>query len=156
MRAWFESLAPRERIMVLAGTGVAALIVMWTFVWTPLRDGAVELDDAVTEKHQLLANLRRADAVGGSPVSGVSAAATQSLVLLVDQTHQAHGLGGTLARNQPDGSDGIRLTFQGASFDELISWLSELQGYGVSVETANFDATSQPGLVRATLVLRRS
>ena len=97
--------------------------------------------------------LQRAQALGGSAPVG---AATQSLVLLVDQTHRSHGLIRTLSRNQPDGADGIRVTFQAASFDSLVTWLVALQrSYGVAVESANFDGTRQAGLVSATLVLRR-
>lgn len=157
MKAWFDSLAARERIILVAGGVLAVLIIAWTFVWTPLHNGAFELDGAVTQKHRLLANLRRVEAVAGQAPAGTTAAPTQSLVLLVDQTHRAHGLAGTLSRNQPDGSDGIRVTFQSASFDELVSWLGALQqSYGVLVESASFDGTAQPGIVSATLVLRRT
>jgi len=157
MKAWFESLAQRERNIVVAGGVLALLIVAWTFVWAPLRDGALELDGSVSEKHQLLANLRRVESLGGPGAAGTSVAPTQSLVLLVDQTHRAHGLAGTLSRNQPDGGDGIRVTFQSASFDELVSWLGALQqSYGVLVESASFDGTNQQGIVSATLVLRRT
>ncbi len=157
MREWFDSLEQRERLIVSIGAVLVVLIVLWVFVWTPLRSGAVELDDAVAEKTDLLATLQRAQALSGSPSAGAPAAAAQSLVLIVDQTHRAHGLAGTLSRNQPDGTDGIRVTFQAASFDSLVNWLVDLQrGHGVAVESANFDGSSQAGLVSATLVLRRS
>ncbi len=157
MRAWFDSLEQRERLVLSSGAVLVVLIVAWFFIWTPLRSGAADLDDAVADKHQMLATLQRAQALGGSAPAGAVGAATQSLVLLVDQTHRAHGLTGTLSRNQPDGTDGIRVTFQAASFDSLVSWLVALQrSYGVAVESANFDGTRQAGLVSATLVLRRS
>ncbi len=153
MRAWFDSLEQRERLVLSGGAVLVVLIVVWFFIWAPLRSGAADLDDAVAEKHQMLATLQRAQALGGS---APAVAATQSLVLLVDQTHRSHGLTGTLSRNQPDGTDGIRVTFQAASFDSLVTWLVALQrSYGVAVESANFDGTRQAGLVSATLVLRR-
>jgi type II secretory pathway component PulM len=157
MRAWFDGLEQRDRIVLAAGAVAVVLIVAWALIWTPLRSGAVELDDTVAEKHEMLATLRRAQALGGPAAPGAAAAATQSLVLIVDQTHRAHGLTGTLSRNQPDGTDGIRVTFQAASFDSLVTWLVALQrSYGVAVESANFDGTREAGLVGATLVLRRS
>ncbi|MEE8093419.1 MAG: type II secretion system protein GspM [Gammaproteobacteria bacterium] len=155
MREWFDGLEQRDRIVLAAGAVAVVLIVAWVFIWTPLRSGAAELDDTVAEKHEMLATLQRAQALGGPAPS--AAAATQSLVLIVDQTHRAHGLTGTLSRNQPDGTDGIRVTFQAASFDSLVTWLVALQrSYGVAVESANFDGTREAGLVGATLVLRRS
>jgi general secretion pathway protein M len=66
-------------------------------------------------------------------------------------------LSGTLVRNQPDGQDGIRVTFEDAGFDALIAWLGNLQSsYAVSVESATLDGGRSPGIVNATLVLRRS
>ena len=157
MRTWFDSLEQRERLVLSAGAVLVVLIVAWAVIWAPLRSGAAELDDSVAEKHEMLATLQRARALGDPAPPGVAAAATQSLVLLVDQTHRAHGLTGTLSRNQPDGTDGIRVTFQAASFDSLVNWLVALQrSYGVAVESANFDGTREAGLVGATLVLRRS
>ena len=157
MKTWFDSLEQRDRMVLAAGAVLVVLIVAWAFIWTPLRSGAAELDDAVAEKHQLLATLLRAQALSGPAQAGAGAAATQSLVVLVDQTHRAHGLTGTLTRNQPDGTDGIRVTFQAASFDSLVNWLVALQrSYGVAVESANFNGTRQAGLVGATFVLRRS
>lgn len=156
MRDWFDSLERRERLTLSLGAVGVALIVFWAFIWSPLRNGAAELDGAVAEKSQLLATLQRAQAIGGSAADGAAPRAGQELILIVDQTHRVHGLAGTLARNQPDGPDGIRVTFQSAPFDSLMDWLVALQRDGVAVESATFDGARQPGLVSATLVLRRS
>ena len=157
MRAWFDNLERRERIVLTIGAAVVSLIIAWGFIWTPLRDGAIELGDGVIQKNQMLVTLQRAEALSTTGTAVAAGGAAQSLVLLVDQTHRAHGLAGTLSRNQPDGTDGIRVTFQAASFDSLVDWLITLQNsHGVSVESANFDRTRQAGLVGATLVLRRS
>jgi len=157
VRSWFDNLEQRERLVLSAGAVVTCLIIIWAFVWTPLRSGASDLDAAVAEKQLLLTTLQRARALGNSGGQGPVTGATQSLVVLVDQTHRAHGLAGTLQRNQPDGPDGIRVTFQAAAFDSLMDWLVVLQrSHGVAVESANFDGSRQAGIVSATLVLRRS
>ena len=88
MRAWFDNLEHRDQIVLSAGAILVALIIAWGFIWTPLRGGATELDGAVAEKQQLLATLQRLEALGGPMPASVNAAATQSLVLLVDETHQ--------------------------------------------------------------------
>jgi general secretion pathway protein M len=143
--------------MVVGGAVLAAIIIGWTLIWMPLGNGAATLRESVSDKQRLLANLRRAEALAPSGAAPVAAAGTQSLVVLVDRTHREHGLGGKLSRNQPDGSDGIRVTFEQASFDALVAWLGTLQSdHGVRVENASFNAGREPGVVSATLVLRRS
>jgi general secretion pathway protein M len=157
MRAWFESLDARERLMLLGGSAAALVIVFWGLIWTPLNNRALELDSSVAVKQRMLATLQRARAT--SPPGGpqVDASTRQSLVLLIDQTHKSYGLDGTLIRTQPDGSDGIRVTFQDAAFDALIAWLGTMHGsYAVSVESATIDGARASGIVNATLVLRRS
>ena len=154
MKDWFDSLQPRERVVLLAGGAVGALILAWSLAWSPLRTATLDLDAMVAEKHGVLADVRRMRAAGAPPV--VPTAPGESLVLVVDRTHRAHGLGGALSRNQPDGEDGIRVTFQRAPFAQLVTWLGELrQSHGIVVISANLDGTQQPGLVNATLVLRR-
>ena len=155
IQEWFANLELRERAMLLAGAVVGTLIVLWGGIWTPLATGTAELTDAVASKRALLSSLQRARAIAVEPGSQIGAAG-QSLVLLVDQTHRSFGLEGSLTRNQPDGADGIRVTFQNTSFDGLIAWLAALQvNYGVVVEAASIDGARAPGVVNATVVLRR-
>lgn len=156
IREWFENLDGRERSMIIAGGVIAVLIVLWGGVWNPLATGTVELSGSVASKRALLVSLQRARSVATQPGMQVDGAAGQSLVLLVDQTHRNFGLEGTLTRNQPDGTAGIRVTFQNASFDGLIAWLGALHtSYGVVVDTATVDGARAPGIVNATVVLRR-
>jgi len=140
VKRWFADLEPRERFFLLGGAAIAAVIVAWGLIWNPMTTRNVELTDSVATKQRMLATLQRARAVAapaGQPQL-VDASTRQSLVLLIDQTHRSYGLDGTLVRNQPDGADGIRVTFQNASFDGLVAWLGTLQGsYAVAVETAS-------------------
>lgn len=155
MKDWFETLQPRERVVIVLGGAIAVLVLVWSFAWMPLRSANLNLDATLAEKHSLLADVSRLQPSGTPPGPAVTSA--ESLVLIVDQTHRAHGLGGTLSRNQPDGENGIRVAFQRVPFAQLVSWLGALrQGHGIVVVTANLDGTQQPGLVNATLVLRRS
>lgn len=152
--AWFEARQPRERIAMLAGAALAVAILAWSFAWTPLRQATRALDATLAERHVLLADVRRLEALGDA--APPPAASGDSLVLVVDRTHRALGLGGTLSRNQPDGPDNIRVTFQRAPFAQLVSWLGALQqAHGVLVVSADLDGTPQSGLVNASLVLHR-
>jgi general secretion pathway protein M len=155
MKAWFLALQQRERWVLGAGACIAAAIVLWWAVWSPLRDGTVELRDTVAEKRQLIADLQRAEtltAEGGS--SRVRAG--QSLLVLIESTAQAAGLAGSFTRTRPDGADAINVSFQNAAFDGLESWLITLEAtYGISVERASINEAREEGLVTGQLFLRR-
>jgi general secretion pathway protein M len=156
MNAWFENLQPRERWVLLGGGIVALFIVFWSFLWSPLTSGTAELRRSVADSQRLLVNLQRIEAM---PVATPQAPRTQSmsLLVLVERTQQAHGLTGAVTRTRPEGADGINVTFQNASFDDLLAWLISLQTeHQVAVESASFSGTRQEGLVSGQLFLRRS
>lgn len=154
MREWYESLVPRERLMVALGGAAAAIIVLWGFVWLPLSNGTSELRDSLDEKRALLVDLQR---VAGLPSDASIASAggdRRSLVVLVVETGETLGL--SFSRTRPDGPDAIRVSFDNAPFDTLIEWLVRLERTeGVRVEQATFNGTRTRGLVNGQLSLRR-
>lgn len=157
MKEWFMSREPRERAILAGGAVIAAVIIFWSYVWTPLKDGSAELRQSVTQKNALLVDLQRAAALG--PVSNgarAPSAGAQSLVVLIDRTAQSPGLAGTLTRTRPEGADAISVTFRDSSFDALVAWLVTLQStHGLTVESATVNGTRAPGLVSGQLLLRR-
>jgi general secretion pathway protein M len=155
MKAWFYALQPRERWIVVGGGVLVVVLVLWLGVLRPLYNETADLRDAVATKQRLLLNLGR---VEGSKLDGATTApqeAAPTLYVLVSNTAQQHGL--TLPRTRPDGTDGINVTFQNASFDALLGWLVSLETeHAVAVESASFSTARQPGLVNGQLFLRRS
>jgi type II secretory pathway component PulM len=75
---------------------------------------------------------------------------------LVDETAQPLGLAASFTRTSPDGADAINVTFRDARFDQLVSWLIDLeQNYGVRVATTNFTRTGSSGIVSGQIRLDR-
>lgn len=150
-----ESLQPRERAVLLAGAVAAVLIVFWSFVWRPLTNGSETLRAEIESKQQVLLNLYRAAAM--APDDGTPVRPDQALVVLVNETLQAHGLGSALTGTRPDGATRINVSFQNAAFDKLLAWLIALQqNDGVYVEGATINSTRQRGFVSGQLLLSRA
>lgn len=160
MKAWFEGLSARERQLVMAAAVLVSYAVVHLAIIAPLWGGAARLADQLPERHALLAELRAAEAEvqsrrGQARPQAVEGAG-QSLVVIIDRTSREAGLGGSLRRNQPTPDQGLRVSFEGAPFESLVRWVVDLETrYGISVESASFDAAQAPGLVNATLVLER-
>ena len=156
MLDWLNALQRRERLFLVAGAAFAVALLGWVLLWNPPHRGANSLVQSLSAKQLLLSNLRVAESmVLEDPESALLS--TQSLIVVIDQTHRQFGLAGKLTRNQPDGSDGIRVNFQATPFDALLRWLIGLEvNYKIHVESAVINKTSQTGLVTATLVLRRT
>ena len=154
MKAWFYGLQPRERWILSIGTVAAAIMALWIGVLRPLQTETVALQAQVETKQRLLLEVSRLE--GSQPSSSARGrmGADQTLVVIVSNTAAAHGL--DLPRTRPNGPSGIDVTFQGASFDALVTWLVTLHtSYGVDVETASFSSAREPGLVNGQLSLHR-
>ena len=112
---WFNALQRRERLFLISGAAFAVVLLGWMLLWNPPHRGANSLSQSLIAKQQLLSNLRVAQSMAlEDPESALLS--TQSLIVVIDQTHRQFGLMGKLTRNQPDGSDGIRVNFQATSF----------------------------------------
>ncbi|NGP54665.1 type II secretion system protein GspM [Thioalkalivibrio sp. XN8] len=159
MKDWFLGLEPRERVFVGGGAVAVLLLLLWALVINPLQASRAATAERVETKLETLAFLRAAAAelagAGNMPAAGPELAG-QPLVVVVDRTARAAGLGTALTRNQPVGEDGIRVRLDEASFDAVARWLATLGATaGLSIEAASFDRTPAEGRVNASLVLRQ-
>jgi general secretion pathway protein M len=154
MKAWFYGLQPRERLIVAIGATAAVVIVVWGFVVSPLRAEAGRLQASVDRNQRLLVDVSRYQGDGPSaPVDG-QPGRDQPLPYLVSSTVGTYGL--EPPRTRANGPSGVDVTWQNAPFDAIVAWLAALHdSYGVDVETASITAAREPGLVNATLLLRR-
>jgi type II secretory pathway component PulM len=152
MKAWFDNLQPRERLIFLGGAVAVLLIAVWFGVMR-LHAQTEVLRDAVAAKQRMLVELGR---VGTRPASPTpSSQPTQTLVVVIDGSAREHGI--VLSTRRPDGPDGVQVAFSNVSFDTLLEWLVALEKQSsVAVETASFTTAKQKGIVNGQLTLRRS
>jgi general secretion pathway protein M len=158
MKDWYLGLESRERVFVLIGGVLAAVFLFWGLVINPLYGASAATASRIESKQNTLAFLRGAAAelaaAGHAPAAQPDLAG-QSLVVIVDRSARAAGLGTALTRNQPVGEDAISVRMENAAFDNLARWLDAINASsGLAIESASFDRTPEDGRVNASLVLR--
>jgi general secretion pathway protein M len=156
MTACYHTLTARDQIQVATAAFNGSLVILWALVWNPLRANTTAHRDDVATNARLLGELERAAGLSGDAAVADGPAATQSLVVLVDNTSRPIGLAQSFTRTRPDGPNAINVSFQNAPFDQLMSWLAELDlQYAVAVESVSISEARDPGLVNGQLALRR-
>ena len=161
MKAWFDALDEREKIMVLAAAVFVIVVIFWFGVWKPLDSGQASAAARVDDWRVSIAELQPLKGQIDASDSGQTVAAGQekSLVVIVDSTLRQRGLHESVERSQPSPSgDSIRVEFENAAFDDLMLWLGDVnQQYGLMVESGSFSLTSSenPGRVNSSLTLSR-
>lgn len=154
MKEWFLSRTPRERLILVAGGAVAVVIIAWQLVWSPLSSGVERLGSTVDAQTRLLIDAQNAASI--APRDAGRPRTEQSLYVIADRTARAHSVVDAFTQTTQDGATGLTVQFRAAPFDALIGWLVTLESeHAVSVESATFNATQQPGLVSGQVVLRR-
>jgi general secretion pathway protein M len=160
MRDWFESLEERERLFVLAAAILLVFALFYLAVWMPLERGQKNLEASIENWKGSLTELRVLKGSVGATDSrqGPPDDLNQSLVVVVDNTLRQRALYSSLQRSQPTASNGIRVEFENAAFDDLVLWLGDLSSrYGLQVQSGSFSAASRQydGRVNSTLTLER-
>lgn len=156
LTGWLASRDARERRFLLIG--VIALAVA-------LAVGLVVLDRSVSRAKAHLARRERdlawmrsvapELAATGRVSAGSAPTSESSLIVIVDRSAHAAGLGTALASSEPSRLGGLRVRLNKAPFDRLVGWLERLSAqHRVRVASATLNGAGAPGLVNATLVLK--
>ncbi len=155
LRAWWSSLADRERRVLSAGGVALVLIVLYAGVWDPLS-GARHRRETELQAARAMASQLETLAAAAPRAGGAPAGAGQSLLAVIDQSRKSSSITKPPSRLQPEGDDTVRIWLEDVPFEGLLRWLGELQTrYGVRVDSAEIERESGPGLVNARLTLVR-
>jgi general secretion pathway protein M len=153
----WRSLTPRDQLLYL-GVAAGVLLMLYLSLWLPVQRELSRLRTAVPqEKVQLTQMQAQAMVVNQLRASGRRPMAGGNLLANLEQSATQNGIRGHITRMEPDGTNGARLSIDGANFNTLVTWLDQLQKQsGVAIEKATFDAQAAAGMVNARLVLRGS
>lgn len=159
MNNWWAGLAPRERIILMAGMAVLGLLIIWLLIIEPvvnaraqLREDVMQLTADHTWMQQAALEVRRRAGMQNSSQTG-PAVAGGSVLTLIEVSSNAAGLQDAMERVQPEGK-GARLWFEAVAFDALVRWLAELeQRQGLQVSQLAVDAGAEPGMVSARVLV---
>jgi len=154
LEAWYAGLNPREQMIVRVGAIAAGALLVVGLV--------LRMHGVVQGAEKRLAG-KRADAAYIQSVLPELRAAPppadggQSLVTVVDRTTRDAGLAMNLKGTEPSGVSGVRVRFEGAGFEPLVTWMLRIQQeYGLTIQAATLEKTDAPGRVNASLTFVRS
>lgn len=160
MKAWWETLSARERLLVIGGLGLTLALLGYALVWEPFRTSHRQLQQRVAEQRVDLIWMRQAarEVKRLSGNAGASSASDgRSLLTLVDQTARAAGLTSALKRVAPQGEDKLSAQLDGVEFDKLIPWLGTLEhDHRIAIVNLSIDRANATGLVNARVILRET
>lgn len=153
MKAWWNARDERERLILLVGGVIAALIVLYQFAWLPAEAYRARAERDHVSALGDLAAVRRVEASAVADTSApTSAQPLQSVI-----TRTAEGFGLSISRLVPAGEEGMNVFFDAAPPLLVYAWLGELErNHGVRVGgTSTLRKNSDNETVSANIFLSR-
>jgi general secretion pathway protein M len=161
MKSWFQSLAPRERVLVIACGIVVTVFLLYQLIWMPTVGSVDKLKTQISEEKkdlewfkEQLALVKALEKAGGS--QSTQRSSSMSLQTVINTTAKQQQV--ELERFQSSGDDEITVWVNEAPFDKLLMWLQVLeQRYGVVLSSATISNEGEkPGIAKVRIRLKDS
>lgn len=162
MKQWWKELQQREQQLIMGGSIVLIMVLLWAFAWLPYQQYKNTLQTRINARGQQLIEITkivskaRAISKPGQTTGSTPARGDRSLLRITDESARAAGLAAALKRIEPDSDNQVQVWLENADFDKLISWLELVEGkYAITVESSSINKVSNQatGAVNAHLSL---
>lgn len=156
LEASLQQLAPRERVILVAGVAMLVLVLVYLLVWEPLVEANRQRSEALERARALATRIEQAAVLVSSQGSSRSVDRNTSLVAAIDRTSRSPVLGKPPSRVQPEGDREVKVWIEDVPFNNLLRWLQDLESrYGIGAASAEIERGSRPGAVSVRLSLTR-
>jgi len=146
MKAWWESLAPREQRLVMALLPVVAVAVFYFALWQPLSRGAEQSAQQMALAQRDLAWMKEQAERVLSAAPRSAGKSDGSLSTIVNQIAGSRGI--TISRLQPQG-EALQVWIDEVAWGDLLGFLEMLKrDHGVQVTSVDLARSDVPGLVK--------
>lgn len=153
----FNDLNRREQTILIVGGIFVVAYLLYVLVYAPLSKSQTDLAqqndrarDTIAESKALVAEFKRLEQSGANSAKGSG----QSLSQIVDTTVAKNNL--SMKRFQPNASGDAQVRFEGAVFNNVVSWLYELESaYSVIVKDISISPGRAEGLVDVSVRLSK-
>ena len=155
--ARWQQLSMRERIIVAVGGAFLILFVFYLLIWEPLSNAVYQYREDVISNKILLLQLAQA----GPEINSLRTQVKRSqikdqaeLLSVVEKAVRQSRVQGVIAEIGLGPQNTVKLRFDDVPFDELITWLIEMQQkQGVVVQTFDLVRLPEMGHVKVQMTV---
>lgn len=138
MKNWYNTLAPRERTLVLYGSIISLALLFWILIAKPLYTNHQKLNKTIISQKQTLQKMQK-QSIQIKQLQQQNIKPTSSSTgnpqQLVERSLQTWRLKPKLERMQSQGANGVRLSLKNADADRVMRFLFELEDkYALSID----------------------
>ena len=151
---WSELPARDQRILRYSAV-IVGLLLFYLLVVDPVHSSRDDAEQRLRSAQEAYAVAQRQASDLKAAASGSSTSSSGSLLTQVESSAQLQGLRNALQRLQPSGDNQIQVSLEGASYEQLMQWLSGLHRQGVRAQRVDIQQDRNSDLLGAQLLLVR-
>ena len=151
---WSE-LQPRDQRILRYSAVIVALLLFYLFIVDPVQSGRDDAEQRLRSAQEAYAAAQRQASDLKKARSNAGASQSGSLLTRVESSAQQQGLREALRRLQPSGDNQIQVSLEGASYSQLMQWLSSLRQQGVRAQRVDIQLDRTSDLLGVQLLLVR-
>lgn len=158
LKSRWESLADRERKMLIIGSILVAIILLYIFIWNPISSTAADYKNKVKSQQNLLIYLKNSwQHILRLKARGINVSMTApsgNILSVVEQSAASHQLSSYLKQVAQPEPNTVTLTFDNVPFDNVISWLENVaETQHLSIQSFSATRTTSAGTANITMTL---
>jgi len=155
LKSRWDGLQTREQQWLRLGAVIFALLLFYLLIIDPVYSGRDDAEQRLQSTRDAFSVVQQQASDIKSSSSGAGVAGSGSLLTQVESSAQKEGLRGALKRLQPTGNDQVQVSLEGASYQQVMQWLSNLRLQGVTAQRADIQVDRASDLLQVQLLLAR-
>jgi len=161
MKNWYNTLAPRERTLVLYGGIISIALLFWMLVAKPLYNNHQKLNKVISSQKDTLEKMQK-QSLQVKQLQQQNVKPTKSSTgnpqQLVERSLQTWRLKPQLERMQSQGANGVTLILKNANADRAMRFLYELEDkYALTIDNLTIsNSKRETGFADMRLTIKRN
>jgi type II secretory pathway component PulM len=151
----WQGLQTREQHLLRYGAVILGALLFYLFIMDPVYSGRDDAEQRLRAAQEAFSVAQRQAVDLKAASSNPGTLAAGSLLTQVESSAQQQGLRSALKRLQPSGDNQIQVSLEGASYNQLVQWLSKLHQQGVRAQRVDIQRDRNSDLLGAQLLLAR-
>jgi type II secretory pathway component PulM len=158
---WFKKLSTNEQKLIIYGTILVTIAVVWVFIYQPLTKIIKQKSQQKIELQKQYQHMQSSKSLlkkQQTKLSTYQRDLNKPFIAWVDQLLVKKQLSQYVTRSEPKDNQTLILNFESIIFDDLIRWLEPLElNYGINISEADINVTDRSnGLCNARITLEEN
>ena len=154
-RSRWYGLQTREQQILRHSAVILGLLLFYLLIIDPVYSGRDDAEQRLHSTQEAVSVVQQQAFDLKASLSNPEISESGSLLTLVESSAQKEGLRSALKRLQPSGNNQIQVSLEGASYQQIMQWLSNLNHQGVKAQRVDIQVDRKSDLLGVQLLLTR-